>query len=406
MRILVFTPALPFPLMWGFNIRVFNLVKRLAKQNQVSLLCYASGEDEAPAREALGAICEAVFTVPKLERSTLQMRRQQATAAIGPRSFHLHRFFSARMQSRLSQILRDGRYDLIQVESSAMASFDFGRTPVVLDEHNLEYELLQRKSTVESSPLRRIFSALESRKVEKEEVSIWREVSGCLLTSERERRLVNRTVGDLPTAVVPNGVDLEYFRPTASEVKPDSIVFTGLMTYWPNADGVSYFIRDIFPAIRESRPDAVFTAVGWGLPDELRPLLGNGVVHTGRVDDVRPYLASASVAVVPLRTGSGTRLKILEALAMGKAVVSTSVGCEGLDLEDGEHLLIADDSKPFVDSVVRLLRNPIEAAALGARGRAVAERLYGWDQSAAELERFHQSLFARPSHLASASGDR
>jgi glycosyltransferase involved in cell wall biosynthesis len=182
-------------------------------------------------------------------------------------------------------------------------------------------------------------------------------------------------------------------------VRPDSIVFTGLMTYWPNADGVGYFIRDILPTIRKSLPDATFTAVGWGLREELRPLLGNGVVHTGWVADVRPYLAAASLAVVPLRTGSGTRLKILEALAMGKAVVSTSVGCEGLDVQDGKHLLIADDSKAFADSVVRLLRDPVEAAALGSRGRALVESLYGWDQSAAELERFHQSLFARPGKL-------
>jgi glycosyltransferase involved in cell wall biosynthesis len=297
------------------------------------------------------------------------------------------------MQARLTQVLREGAYDFVQVESSAMASFDFGSTPIVLDEHNLEYELLRRSNAVESSRIRRAFAATESRKVEREEVSTWNRVTGCVLTSEREEAIVKRAAPRVATAVVPNGVALDYFRPSASEVTPGSVVFTGLMTYRPNADGVSYFIRRIFPAIRASRADAVFTAVGWGLPDDVRPLLGGGVFHTGRVDDIRPYLAKASVVVVPLRIGSGTRLKVLEALAMAKPVVSTTVGCEGIDVSHGEHLLIADDPADFAAAVTSLLEDPAEAASLGRRGRALVESRYGWERSVAELERFHRSLF-------------
>jgi sugar transferase (PEP-CTERM/EpsH1 system associated) len=391
MRILVVTPSLPYPPMWGFNIRVFNILKHLSARNTVSLLCY--GERDVQEHHVLGQMCEQIFTVPDVERSTVERRLLQARSALSRRSFHLQRYLSAPMQATLTRVLREGAYDFVQVESSAMASFDFGSTPIVLDEHNLEYELLQRSNQFEGAPVRRAFAAGECRKVQREEIATWHRAKGCVLTSERERAVVNREAPTVSTAVMPNGVALDYFQPAVSAPAPGSIVFTGLMTYRPNADGVSFFIRRILPAVRASREEATFTAVGWGLPDDVRPLLGDGVTHTGRVDDIRPYLAKASVVVVPLRIGSGTRLKVLEALAMAKPVVSTTIGCEGLDLAHGEHLLIADDPDEFARSVVRLLDDRAEAVALGRRGRALVQSRYGWDRSVAELERFHQSLF-------------
>lgn len=403
MRILVFTPSLPYPPMWGFNIRVNSILRELSRHNRVSLLCYGNSGRDGQSIAALHEICEDVFVVPNVDRPVTRRRLMQARAVMSPRSFHLQRYASAQMQARLTHVLRDGAYDFVQVESSAMARFDFGTTPVVLDEHNLEYELLRRSNAVETSPVRRAFAANEWRKVEREERSTWQKVSGCVITSSREQEVVEAAAPGTPTAVVPNGVALDHFAPATSPVSPGNIVFTGLMTYRPNADGVSYFIREILPLIRASYPKATFTAVGWGLPDDVRQLLGGVVTHTGRVDDVRPYMAGASVVVVPLRIGSGTRLKVLEALAMAKGVVSTSVGCEGLDVDHGEHLLVADDPVAFAASVVRLLESPAEAAALGRRGRTLVEDRYGWDRSVAELERFHQSLFAAQARRPDAS---
>lgn len=391
MRILILTPTLPHPPIWGFNIRVSQIVRRLAARHEITLLSYADSQ-EAAARRALNGICSSIVTVPDPRPAVARRRLLQARATVGSRSYHMQRFHSPQMQSELTRALVDFRPDVVQVESSAMAIFDFGGFPVVLDEHNLEYELLRRSNAVEQSPMRRVFAAFESRKVEREEIALWRSAAGCAVTSRREEQVVNATVPDLPTAVVPNGVDLDYFRPLSAAIKPGGLVFTGLMTYRPNADGASHFVRAMFPAVQESNPGATFTAVGWGLPDDLRPLLGDRVFHTGRVEDVRPYLAEAAVVVVPLRIGSGTRLKVLEALAMSKAVVSTSVGCEGLDVKDGEHLLIADEPAAFSAAVNRLLRDPAGAARLGQRGRALVESRYGWEQSVRSLERFHESL--------------
>jgi glycosyltransferase involved in cell wall biosynthesis len=339
----------------------------------------------------LSGLCEAIFTVPDIERSRIEKRCLQAKSTLSRRSFHMHRLITARMQAALSKLLRDGTYDLVQVESSSMAGFDFGDTPVVLDEHNLEYELLHRSNRTGTSVMRRLFAGIESGKVEDEEVSSWRSVDGCVLTSERESAAVRARVPEIQTAVVPNAVDSNYFRPLDSPVKPHGIVFTGLLTYRPNVDAVNFFVRDIFPLVRRRHADALFTLVGSGLPRH-GSVTGQGVFQAGHVEDVRPYLAEGAVVVAPLRIGSGTRLKILEALAMARPVVTTSLGCEGLEVSHGEHLLIADDANAFAAAVVRLLENPAEACAIGRRGRALVERRYRWEQSVAELERFHDSI--------------
>jgi glycosyltransferase involved in cell wall biosynthesis len=393
LRILIVSRTLPYPTGWGFNIRVFHIIRHLAERNRVSLLCYgaARGEEEAIARQALSGLCEAIFTVPDIKRSGIEKRCLQARSTLSRRSFHMHRLITARMQAAVSNLLRDGAYDLVQVESSSMAGFDFGDTPVVLDEHNLEYELLRRSNRTGTSFMRRLFAGIENGKVETEEVSRWRRVDGCVLTSKRESDAVTARVPEIQVAVVPNAVDSTYFRPLDSPVKPLGIVFTGLLTYRPNVDAVNFFVRDIFPLVRRHHADALFTVVGSGLPRH-GSTLRVGVVHAGHVEDVRPYLAQAAVVVAPLRIGSGTRLKILEALAMARPVVTTSLGCEGLEVTHGEHLLIADDASTFAAAVVRLLVNPGEAAAIGRRGRALVERRYRWEQSVAELERLHHSI--------------
>jgi glycosyltransferase involved in cell wall biosynthesis len=184
--------------------------------------------------------------------------------------------------------------------------------------------------------------------------------------------------------VVPNGVDTTFFHPAPPGMAPapgadPQIVFTGMMAYYPNHDGVLYFADAIWPAIRRELPAAHWLIVGAEPPPAVRALDGAaGITVTGRVDDVRPYSWRSGVSIVPLRMGGGTRLKIVEALAMGQAVVSTSVGCEGIAVAPGRNLVVADDPAAFAAAVVDLLRDPARAAAIGAAGRALAEQQYSW----------------------------
>src|SRR5262249_19343747 len=221
---------------------------------------------------------------------------------------------------------------------------------------NIEHELLRRSCSYERSSMRRYYNWLEYRLLKPVELARCRRASAISVTSEREQALLRSLVPEVPIEVVPNGVDTASFHPSATH-EPEvarRLVFTGTYAYRPNVDAVLSFARECWPRIRACLPDATWDIVGSAPPPNVLALAAlPGMRVTGAVPDVRPYLAGAAVAVVPIRFGGGTRLKVLEALAMGKAVVSTSLGCEGLALKSGTHLVVEDDPEAFASEVVR-----------------------------------------------------
>ena len=302
------------------------------------------------------------------------------------------------MQRAITEALTTDSFDVVQIESTELWAFDV-RAPgsshvVVLDTHNVFAELLTRLTKSQRRWIDRLYWQIETAKFVREERRIWASVDGCVLTSEREAVVVRASPGARAAAVVPNAVDLDYLQPSADPVDPWEIVFVGLMSYRPNQDAVQWFTREILPLIVQDRPEVMFTVVGKEPPASLLELAGPHVRFTGMVPDTRPYLSRAAVVVAPLRTGSGTRLKILEALAMGKGVVSTSIGCEGLEVTDGRELLVADDAAVFAEAVGRLVDHPHEASELGRRGRTLVERSYGWPAATLLLEEFYARLLA------------
>jgi polysaccharide biosynthesis protein PslH len=405
MKILVVSPHLPFP-NWGFGTRVNQLVRLLGEHHQISVLSYVR-PDETDAAKALGHHCHAVYSVPAPSPLRGHKRLAQLAYLGSLRPYQMRRLHSGRMQSAIDDLMRSEQFDVVQVESAHAASFDYGDHSLqVLDEHNLEYELLYRMFHSERSLGRRLYNGLEYLKVRHSEELSWRHFAACLATSERERAVIAGRNGGKPVEVIPNGVDLDQFQPQLEAPDPDNIVFTGILTYRPNSDAVVHFVSNILPLIRRSRPTAHLTVVGVGASDEIKRLARPGVEITDWVPDVRPYLARAAVVVVPIRMGSGTRLKVLEAFAMGKAIVSTSVGCEGLSGVPGEHLLIADQPTEFAEEVIRLLANRKLAAKLGEAGRLLVESRYGWPSIALRLERFYARLLVtRSGSLMTKSGD-
>lgn len=394
MKILFVTPYLPYPPMSGWRTRVYQLMRGLAGRHDVTLLSYRRPEHDAD----IVALREIATVHPVMHALTMgsDKRRDQLTSLLSPASYQWRRLRSTVMQQAISRLLAAERFDLIQVESSPMAGFDFGReTPVLIDEHNIEYELLYRLYQEERSPARKLYYRLEYTKFRREELRCWQRSAGSIFTSEREEQIFRGLLPNKPTITAPNGVDIDYFSPADEPADPDSIVFTGLMSYRPNVDAVLYFVREVLPLIVRSRPNARFTVVGASVPEEIRRLAGPNVAVTGTVPDVRPYLARAGAVVVPLRMGSGTRLKVLEGLAMGKAMVSTSLGCEGIDVADGDHLLIADEPPSLSRAILRLLDDPALGAALGRRGRALTEAHYSWPAIVATLEGFYDQVLHR-----------
>lgn len=390
MTILMLSPWFPYPVNWGFAKRVYHLLEELARRHDITLLTYTDGDDEEPRRE-LGRFCT-VRTVPRPALPAGKRLAQLASVA-SPASFQHRLMHSAAMQQALDDLSRGTAFDVIHVSTSQMACFRFDpRSPVVLDEHNIEYELYYRVFQAEGSLPRRLFNWLEYKKFRREEIAAWRAADGCAMTSAREVATVTALLPDTPVVTVPNAVDTEYFAPAAATVDPERIVLTGLMKYRPNVDGAQFFVRDVLPRILRARPAATFYVVGGEPAPEVTRLAAPNVVVTGGVDDVRPYVHESAVFVVPLRMGSGTRLKVLEGLSMGKPMVSTSIGCEGIDVADREHLLIADGADAFADAVLELMGNPALARALADRGRTLMLERYRWQAVAATLEALYEQV--------------
>jgi glycosyltransferase involved in cell wall biosynthesis len=396
LRILIVTPSLPYPPIWGFGIRVYQMIRYLAKRHAVTVLTYA-GPGDADRVAALQKAGARVTIVTRPEPSAAVKRRSQLLSLFSPLSFQRQSLRSVELQAEIDGLLTEHEFDIIQVESSQMCGFEYrSRATLLLDEHNIEYELLYRTFKTEVSPLRRFYNWVEYRKFRREEQRSWLRSDGCILTSDREEVILRHFAPGKPTTVVPNGVDVDYFRAGNSDVDRDSIVYVGVMHYRPNVDAALYFIREILPHILQTRPSACFSIVGGGAPDELRRLAGPNVLFTDTVPDTRPYVSRASAFVVPLRMGSGTRLKVLEGLSMSRPLVSTSLGCEGIDAVDGVHLLIADEPVAFARAVLRVLDDRDLAARLGGAGRLLVERSYSWPSVLARLEHFMFAMLHPP----------
>jgi polysaccharide biosynthesis protein PslH len=256
--------------------------------------------------------------------------------------------------------------------------------PKVLFTHNVEATIWRRHFEVATNPLWKAVSWLEWKKMDAAERRYLQLADQVLAVSETD---VKSFAGFLPKdrlTVVPTGVDLEYFCPSPGKEEQDLIVFTGSMDWMPNEDGIFFFAESILPLVRQQRPGVKLTIVGRNPSRRLRELanLHTDLELTGRVDDVRPYMRRGSVSVVPLRVGGGTRLKIFEAMAMGKAIVSTTVGAEGLPVEPGKNILLGDTAEEFANHVVDLLQNPQRRREIGQAALQMVSRSYSWNKIA------------------------
>jgi glycosyltransferase involved in cell wall biosynthesis len=299
------------------------------------------------------------------------------------------------MQAAIDALCAERAFDVIQLESSLLCAFAFPSGPaLVLDEHNIEYEVFERMHRSERSLLRRRFNQLEFKRFRRFEQDAWRRVDACVVTSGREAPVLASHASGTPTAVVVNGVDLDYFSPSDEPCEPCTAVFNGILDYRPNLDAAHHLVDEIWPLVTQRFPGARLRIIGRGQAADLRRLRRPGVDVLGRVPDLRPHMAAAAVVAVPIRMGGGTRLKVVEGLALGKPMVSTTLGCEGIAVRDREHLLIADDAESFAARVIELFEDRALAASLGAAGRALMEREYSWDLGAERLDNLYQDVVA------------
>jgi glycosyltransferase involved in cell wall biosynthesis len=418
MRILFLTPQLPYPPHQGTTIRNYNIIVNLASRHEIHLLSFVHSQDEIDAATPLHQHCHSIEGVPTPYRSPL---KRLWSLFLSPLPDMALRLPSAEFQARLAATLRRAPFDVAQIEGIEMARYwmlevrkwksDYGPKPPtsslqpptsIFDDHNAEYVLQQRAFETDVRQPRRwvaaLYSLIQWKKLSRYEARVCRLADGVVAVSEADKVALQRLVPDLNVTVVPNGVDTKFYNDQSSfghwdlDIGHCSLVFTGKMDFRPNVDAILWFCRRVLPLIREQIPNVRFYIVGQSPHRRILRLADDpAVTVTGYVDDVRSYIAGARVYVVPLRIGGGTRLKVLEAMAMGKAIVSTSLGCEGFEgLMPGQELAIADAPEEFARRVIELLGDASQRQRLGRAARRFVEERYDWRLIVPRLERVYE----------------
>jgi len=410
LNILFVSATVPYPAIDGGRIRVLNLLRHLHRIHKVTFLCLITSPMDEQGAQYLRETGIDVVSV-RWERSILRYAFLLQSIIHG-KPLTVAKYYSRDMMKSLESLLKLRDFDIVHFEmlhtGQYLSDLSFPKTATkaqrtrrisnvdqvtVLDEQNIDSAIWHRLVKTEPNPLKKLIFYWQYRSFLNYERWICKKFDICTCVSSEDGDRLASLCSEARIEVVPNGVDPDYFKPLETEENETQLVFTGSMDWLPNEDAVLYFCDRILPLIRAELPEMTFHIVGSNPTDRVLNLRKTqGVFVTGLVEDVRPYMASAAVYVVPLRVGGGTRLKILQALAMKKAVVSTSIGCEGLDVKSGENILVADDPQQFAKIVIRLARDRSLRRGLGENGRTLVQENYDWSAIVRKLDSVYRLL--------------
>jgi glycosyltransferase involved in cell wall biosynthesis len=391
--------TLPFPTRSGYDLRVWNICACLSPRIRQTLLC----RNQQP----VGSDCQEHFRGKGITLRSLHLpapgRVAKGVKALGfllsayPVMMAGWQF--AQMRRELARLLAKESFDLIVMEGIWLAAYwpliERSRAVKILNHFDLEAVSLRRQASVMQPGFQRALYLHDARRMQKLENRIIRKADWVWVTSPREKQILLERDPALPVEVAPNGVDCDAIRPLPA-VESRELLFVGSMSHYPNVDAVLYFAREVLPLLRRSIPDAVFRIVGRGTGPDIRELAKlPGVLVTGEVADLRPYYARCAACVVPLRSGGGTRLKILECMAYGRPVISTALGAEGIAIDDGVHFLKADTPAAMVEAIRKTLSQPELSLELVRNARARVEAQYDWKAIAGKMHDRYQDLVSR-----------
>jgi glycosyltransferase involved in cell wall biosynthesis len=395
MKLIWLSHFIPYPPRGGAHQRSFNLLREAARRFETTLVAI-NHEGHPPDRLAayasdLGRFCKhvLVWELPFAWRGAGWWARL-ALNVFGQYPFGCRARWSSELAARWKEVL-DGHADsLVHFDSIDLAPYfpPAASFHKVLNHHNCESAMARRRAQLEPQVFKRKFLEIEATKIERLEKKFCPLFDVNLAVSDVDAKALGSHDPRARFCVVENGTDTHFFVPSEAAPEPDSIIFSGSLGWYPNQSAIRFFDENIWPLIKQRRPQARFYVAGQTPPQSLV----NWAQHDPRVtlvadpEDMRPWAARAAVFVCPIVDGGGTRLKILDALAMGKAVVSTSIGVEGLNVRNGEHLLVADAPQDFANQVLRLFDDPALRQTLAANGRAMVEECYSWDAVGRHLE--------------------
>jgi polysaccharide biosynthesis protein PslH len=397
MRILQLTSRMPWPLTDGGTIGICNITKSLAELgHSITLVTYPL-DDSIATKEATVALSK--FAEIEMVSKPLPARWKVLIRTAFRGAYPIERRMMPEMFRLLKHLMEREKFDVVHVDQSHMGKYGLWLKhkygiPIVLRQHNFEALIYERFAQTETNPIKRFLARMHGKRLKLEETRFLTNFDAVAAISSEDVAAMKQVAPKGNYSIIPAGVDTNYFHPTNVEVDPNSIISLGTLASEQNYDAMRFFLDAIFPLILSKLPSAILHIVGSSeqriLPFAKR--FGSSVKVYGLVPDVRDYLAHSAVLVVPLRIGGGMRLKLLEAFASGKAIISTSIGAEGNKARNGTHLLIRDGAKSFADAVVELLSDAELRNLMGLNARELAVSSYGWDRIGGEFANLYEQL--------------
>jgi sugar transferase (PEP-CTERM/EpsH1 system associated) len=394
-NILFISTENPFPVDHGHHLRTYYVLKTLAQENRVFFIGFTQDNSGFRYQDELKKMCESV--------DIFQLRyhgwRQQILALkniFSSKPLIVEKYFDTRAVKRIQELIAGGDIDVVHIDMLHIAAYKnaINTVPCVLTNHNVESVRILRWSNVVKNPFLKTYLRLQYKKLQDFEGRVCGQFDRCIVVSEYDRECLRQMCGDLHFEIVANGVDAVYFQPARAPTRPNELVWTGSMKGPYNRDAVQYFLAEIWPLIHQVHPGITVNFVGDSPVEQLVRLAEKSahVKYTGYVEDVRPYVADAAVFIAPLRSGSGTKIKVLNAMAQARPVVTTAIGAEGIEAWDGEEIIIADSPGEFAEKTMYLIQYPQEAKQIGLRARKVIEEKYAWSVLEEKIKNIYEDV--------------
>jgi glycosyltransferase involved in cell wall biosynthesis/ubiquinone/menaquinone biosynthesis C-methylase UbiE len=391
MKILKISPKKPYPLTDGGKIVAYNTIKYLAMQgHEITLVSIVDKEEGIPELEKF---CEWI----PIQKDTATTTAGLLGNLFSKKPYTISKYHSEKIKQKIRGILKENNFDIVHIDGLHTAYYgtcikqEFG-LPVVLRELNVEARIMERFYKNQKNPLIKAYAYLQHKKLSRYEATICEVFDKCFMITKEDERRIKEMNPRVKTNVIPSGVDTSYFYPMEAEEEPLSIVSVASMDWLPNNESIIWFCNSVFPLIKKEIPGAKLYVVGKNPSNKIKKLASKDIIVTGFVEDEREYMAKSQVFIVPLKTGSGMRIKILNALAMGKAVISTPIGCEGIEVQHRKNVYIADTEKEFAQGAIELLKNKDIREGLGEEGLRFVKEKYQWERIAEEITENYRKI--------------
>lgn len=400
MNILFLSTENPYPPDHGHHIRTLNILEGLAKNNEIFFIGFAQDKNELQHLGYLEKLCKVVF-ISCINQGILKWRYylNLMLNLFSPYPYTVQRYLMRSVKTEITKIISEHKIDLVHVDMLHLASYHnvLKEIPKILVNHNVESLRMQRWMKVEKNMLIKFYLYLQYLKLKNFERRMCAIFDHCIVVSDADREILYDITRVDNFFVIPNGVDTEYFKPGELEYDPHSLVWVGGMEGPYNRDAVIFFIEEIFPLIESNFPTVTVTFVGASPPPKLIKKANENpkIKVIGYVNDVRPYVDKAAIFIAPIRSGSGTKIKILNALSQEKAVVTTAIGAEGIEVNANQDIMIANSPQEFADAIIHLFKNQSKIRELGKNARKIIEKKYSWETINEKVDQLYDELAIR-----------